>query len=192
MKIRIAVGMVVGIMVFVVGGAISTASAYTVTCPDASFNGTGVQKYVQLGERWDLNLGDLEIAYTVDMSALTPSSQSTVWTSVGVAKTLPDERAWLSSSVNTTYYKNIMAGWNVDERSPDAGSYLRVAEASTPSVYDIVLHFSKTDVSNTALMTGYVNATNREVKAELNGDTWTVTIDNGDVYEVPLAAIEGG
>lgn len=41
-------------------------------------------------------------------------------------------------------------------------------------------------------MTGYVNATNREVKAELNGDTWTVTIENGDVYEVPLAAIEGG
>lgn len=41
-------------------------------------------------------------------------------------------------------------------------------------------------------MTGYVNATNREVKAELKGDTWTVMVANGDVYEVPLAAIEGG
>ncbi len=41
-------------------------------------------------------------------------------------------------------------------------------------------------------MTGYVNATNREVKAELKGDTWTVTVENGEVYEVPLAAIEGG
>ncbi len=41
-------------------------------------------------------------------------------------------------------------------------------------------------------MTGYVNATNREVDAHLDGDTWTVTIDGGDVYEVPLAAIEGG
>ncbi len=41
-------------------------------------------------------------------------------------------------------------------------------------------------------MTGYVNATNREVKATLEGDTWTVTVENGEVYEVPLAAIEGG
>lgn len=41
-------------------------------------------------------------------------------------------------------------------------------------------------------MTGYVNATNGEVKAELKGDTWTVTVENGEVYEVPLAAIEGG
>jgi len=41
-------------------------------------------------------------------------------------------------------------------------------------------------------MTGYVNATNREVDAKLNKDTWTVTINGKEVYEVPLAAIEGG
>lgn len=41
-------------------------------------------------------------------------------------------------------------------------------------------------------MTDYVNATNREVDARLEGDTWIVTIDNKEVYEVPLAAIEGG
>jgi hypothetical protein len=41
-------------------------------------------------------------------------------------------------------------------------------------------------------MTGYVNATNREANAKLNGDTWTVTINGNEVYEVPLAAIEGG
>lgn len=41
-------------------------------------------------------------------------------------------------------------------------------------------------------MTDYVNATNREAQARLEGDTWIVTIDGGDVYEVPLAAIEGG
>ena len=35
-------------------------------------------------------------------------------------------------------------------------------------------------------MTGYVNATNREVKAELKGDTWTVTVEHGEIYEVPL------
>ena len=41
-------------------------------------------------------------------------------------------------------------------------------------------------------MKEYVNATNRKVDARLEGDTWTVTVDNGEVYEVPVAAIEGG
>jgi hypothetical protein len=41
-------------------------------------------------------------------------------------------------------------------------------------------------------MTDYVNATVGEVKAKLNGNMWTVTRDNGEVYEVPLSAIEGG
>lgn len=40
--------------------------------------------------------------------------------------------------------------------------------------------------------TPYVNASNREVEARTDGDTWIVTIDGGEVYEVPLAAIEGG
>ena len=41
-------------------------------------------------------------------------------------------------------------------------------------------------------MTDYVNATNREVKARLEGDLWTLEFENGEVWEVPLAAIEGG
>jgi hypothetical protein len=41
-------------------------------------------------------------------------------------------------------------------------------------------------------MRDYVNATNREADARLEGDTWIVVIDGTDVYEVPLAAIEGG
>jgi len=41
-------------------------------------------------------------------------------------------------------------------------------------------------------MKDYVNATNREADARLQGDTWTVTINGAEVYEVPLAAIEGG
>jgi hypothetical protein len=41
-------------------------------------------------------------------------------------------------------------------------------------------------------MKDYVNATVGEVKAKLKGDLWTVTRDNGEVYEVPLSAIEGG
>jgi hypothetical protein len=41
-------------------------------------------------------------------------------------------------------------------------------------------------------MTDYVNATVGEVDARLEGDIWTVTRDNGEVYQVPLSAIEGG
>ena len=41
-------------------------------------------------------------------------------------------------------------------------------------------------------MTGYINATNREATARREGDTWLVTINGAEVYEVPLAAIEGG
>ncbi|HMQ91704.1 MAG TPA: hypothetical protein PKA33_09305 [Amaricoccus sp.] len=40
--------------------------------------------------------------------------------------------------------------------------------------------------------TPYVNATNRAVDARYESDTWTVTIDGHEVYEVPLAVIEGG
>ena len=41
-------------------------------------------------------------------------------------------------------------------------------------------------------MSDYINATNRKTEARRDGDTWIVTIDDTDVYEVPLAAIEGG
>ena len=56
----------------------------------------------------------------------------------------------------------------------------------------IVLQSPKGEQFTINFMTDYVNATNREAKAVLNGDTWTVTIDGEEVYEVPLAAIEGG
>ena len=41
-------------------------------------------------------------------------------------------------------------------------------------------------------MSDYVNATNREVEAKLQNDTWTLHFANGEVWEVPLALIEGG
>jgi hypothetical protein len=41
-------------------------------------------------------------------------------------------------------------------------------------------------------MSDYVNATNREVEARMEGDTWILKFANGEVWEVPLAAIEGG
>lgn len=41
-------------------------------------------------------------------------------------------------------------------------------------------------------MTDYVNATNRDVDARLDGDTWILNFANGEVWEVPVAFIEGG
>ena len=41
-------------------------------------------------------------------------------------------------------------------------------------------------------MKDYVNASNRKAEARLEGDTWIVTIDGAEVYEVPLALIQGG
>jgi len=41
-------------------------------------------------------------------------------------------------------------------------------------------------------MKDYVNATNREAEARLEGDTWIVEINGEETYEVPLAMIEGG
>ena len=59
-----------------------------------------------------------------------------------------------------------------------------------PGIHVIQRQFGKQFTIN--FMTDYVNATVGEVDARLEGDTWLVTRDNGEVYEVPLAAIEGG
>ena len=37
-----------------------------------------------------------------------------------------------------------------------------------------------------------VNATNREVKAKLVDDMWILNFANGEVWEIPRAAVEGG
>lgn len=41
-------------------------------------------------------------------------------------------------------------------------------------------------------LSDYINATNRAVDARLEDDTWILVFENGEVWEVPLAAIEGG
>jgi len=56
----------------------------------------------------------------------------------------------------------------------------------------VVLQNQRGEQFTINFMKDYVNATNREVKARLAGDTWIVTIDGADVYEVPLALIQGG
>ncbi|MEQ8660916.1 MAG: hypothetical protein RLW62_08870 [Gammaproteobacteria bacterium] len=65
---------------------------------------------------------------------------------------------------------------------------LRMADAQA----SIVVQSPAGEQFTINFMRDYVNATNRSVEAHLSGDTWTVTVDDGDVYEVPRAAIEGG
>ena len=75
-----------------------------------------------------------------------------------------------------------------DDRGSCPAGILRMdtGEASivvtSPDGEEFTFNFMKT----------YVNATGREVEAKLSGDTWIVTVDGTEVYEVPLAAIEGG
>jgi len=56
----------------------------------------------------------------------------------------------------------------------------------------IVIQNQLGEIFTINFMKDYVNATNREAEATLEGDTWTVVINGEEVYEVPLAAIEGG
>lgn len=56
----------------------------------------------------------------------------------------------------------------------------------------IVVQSPKGEQFTINFMSDYINATNREAEAVLDGDLWTVTINGEEVYQVPLAAIEGG
>lgn len=56
----------------------------------------------------------------------------------------------------------------------------------------IVIQNQLGEIFTINFMKDYVNATNREAEARMEGDTWIVTINGDEVYEVPLAAIEGG
>ncbi|MEE4146893.1 MAG: hypothetical protein V2I26_18960 [Halieaceae bacterium] len=56
----------------------------------------------------------------------------------------------------------------------------------------VVVQSPKGEQFTINFMKDYVNATNREAEATLDGDTWTVTINGAEIYEVPLAMIEGG
>jgi hypothetical protein len=56
----------------------------------------------------------------------------------------------------------------------------------------IVIQNQKGEQFTINFMKDYINATNRQVDARFENDTWIVTIDGKELYEVPLAAIEGG
>ncbi len=56
----------------------------------------------------------------------------------------------------------------------------------------IVVQNQKGERFTINFMTGYISATNHDVEAKLNEDIWTVTVNGVEIYEVPIAALEGG
>lgn len=56
----------------------------------------------------------------------------------------------------------------------------------------IVVQNQAGEIFTINFMKDHVNAANREVTATLKDDMWTVTVSNGEVYEVPISAIGGG
>jgi hypothetical protein len=56
----------------------------------------------------------------------------------------------------------------------------------------VVVQSPKGEQFTINFMKDYINVTNREAKGSLDGDTWTVTINGTEIYEVPLALIVGG
>ena len=119
----------------------------------------------------------------------------------------PDESVyvyWSTAGLNPSEEDNPTAPFSTKDY--DATTLLR-CKAPTDSEYgscpagilrmenrqaSIVIQSQLGEQFTINFMTDYVNATNHEVEARLEGDTWIVTLDNGEVYEVPLAAIEGG
>jgi hypothetical protein len=56
----------------------------------------------------------------------------------------------------------------------------------------IVIRNPQGEIFTINFMKDYINAANREAEARMEDDTWIVTINGEEVYEVPRAAIEGG
>ena len=78
------------------------------------------------------------------------------------------------------------AGDRVLGDCPAGAQRMEGGEASvtiqSPSGEQFTINFMKT----------YTNAANRKIDARLDGDTWMVTVDGKETYEVPVALIEGG
>jgi hypothetical protein len=56
----------------------------------------------------------------------------------------------------------------------------------------IVIRNPQGEIFTINFMQDDINAANREAEARMEDDTWIVTINGEEVYEVPRAAIEGG
>ena len=125
----------------------------------------------------------------------------------GLIFRFPDESLylyWSTAALNPDDAENPTAPFSTKDY--DATTLLRcraageAAFASCPAGIlrmedrqaSIVVQGPAGDIFTINFLKDDINATNRTLEARLEGDTWIVTIDGKDLYEVPLAAIEGG
>ena len=140
-------------------------------------NGHQVFRKSGLGEQGQIfQLKDESVFVYWDISALNPPADEDNWT----APFTTDEYD------ATTRLRCRAAGETEFGECPAGISRMDGGQAS------IVVMSQLGEKFTINFMTDYVNATNGEVKAKMEGDTWIVTTASGERYEVPLAAIEGG
>ena len=113
------------------------------------------------------------------------------WNSSALKTPASDKENWTAPFSTTEYDATTRlpcrAAGNVEFDSCPAGvSRMDGGQAS------IVVRSPQGEQFTINFMRDYVNATNGKIDAVLKGDTWIVTVEDGDVYKVPLAAIEGG
>ena len=111
------------------------------------------------------------------------------WSTAGLEKVDPDNPTWpfTTDDYDATTLLPCREVSETEYRTCPAG-ILRMEDNQA----SIVVQSPKGEQFTINFMTDYINATNRQAEAKRKGDTWIVTINGEEVYEVPLAAIEGG
>jgi hypothetical protein len=114
-----------------------------------------------------------------------------VYWSTAALEPVPDENNWTApfttADYNATTRLRCKAAGDSEYGSCPAG-ILRMEGGQA----SIVVQSPGGEQFTINFMQDYINASNREVESEKQGDTWIVTVNSEEVYEVPLAAIEGG
>jgi len=125
----------------------------------------------------------------------------------GLIFRFPDESVyvyWSTAALDRADQENPTAPFSTDEY--DATTLLRCRAAGDAGFASCAAGIRRMDGGQASIvirnqrgeqftinfLKDVINATNREVEATLAGDIWTVTINGSEIYEVPLAAIEGG
>lgn len=111
------------------------------------------------------------------------------WSTAGLE---PDDEANPTSPFSTRDYDattllRCKAAGDTEFGTCPAG-ILRMEDAQA----SIVVQNQKGEQFTINFMKEYINATNREVTPRMVSDTWILEFANGEIWEVPLAAIEGG
>lgn len=111
------------------------------------------------------------------------------WNTAMLEPAGPDDPTWpfTTADYDATTLLPCRAPGDTDFGSCPAG-ILRMENAQA----SIVVQNAAGEQFTINFMTDYVNATNRDVKASLEGGIWTLEFASGEVWQVPLAAIEGG